>query len=557
MAPTAHSADEALLSQCLRDSRLGFMERAADAAQQLIDGQGPGRSPHLRVDARIRLIWIQFQNGQHSEAGQTASAAIQEAIALRDPARESLARAYHARLLCEIDSVSDAADEVIAALRLARSVSDPLALSTALVVPAILCSRLGLYDACVEMADEAVKQARLSGDAEAIAHAMSNYGSLHADYLYRYAMVPPDTKRTYLDIAIAHSRLASDYARDQEDAEMQRLSGYNLVEFLLLAKDLEGAEAAMRATDAAIGTRSRRSEVQRGHVHAMLLLEQHDREGAITALRESVDRCLTYPFRELALFASERLSQALADGGDVEAAYREHKRFHTLFCEQNSEADSRHMQSSIILDHLAEMRRLIDTEWARAERLEALNRSLAQEKERLAKETLEDPLTGLANRRQLDLLFAALEADATRHAILLVDIDHFKQVNDRFSHVIGDVVLREVGVILRSVVMTEASPDLVARLGGEEFVIVVVTPHPGEAREICETLRQTIAEHDWSIISPGLAITASVGLAMSDEGANAAARMLLADERLYDAKYLGRNRSMFHDHFRAARLRVR
>jgi diguanylate cyclase (GGDEF)-like protein len=555
VARTAHSADEALLSQCLRDSRLGFMERAAAVAQQLIDRPAPGPSPQLQLDARIRLIWIQFQNGQHAEAGQTARAAIQQAMALQDPARESLARAYHARVLCEVDAVADASDEVITALRLARNVADPLALSTALVVPAILCSRLGLYSAAIEMADQAVKQAQISGNAEAIAHSISNYGSLHADYLYRYAVVPPETKRAYLDLAIAQSHIATEFARDHEDGEMQRLSGYNLVEFKLLANDLAGAEAAMRATDAAIGMRSRRSEVQRGHVHALLLLEQRDTDRAIGALRESVDRCLTYPFMELALFASERLSRALADAGDVEAAYHEHTRFHDLYRAQSSETHSRHMQSSIILDQIAEMRRLIDAERARAERLEAVNQSLAQEKERLAKETLEDPLTGLANRRQLDLLFAALEKDGTPHAILLVDIDHFKKVNDRFSHVVGDVVLREVAIILRSGVPTQSRRDLVARLGGEEFAIVVMTDHRGEARDICETLRQTIAAHDWSTIAPGLAITASVGLAMSDEGADAAARMLLADERLYDAKHLGRNRSMFHDQFRASRLR--
>ena len=186
MASPAPSADETLLAQCLQESRLGFMAKAAAIARQLIDTPGPDSTPELRLDARIRLIWIQFQHGQHVEAGETARAAIQDALALQDQARESLARAYHARVLCEIDAVSAASDEIIAALRLARKVGDPLALSTALVVPAILCSRLGLYDTAVEMVDQAVKQippAWLEGEDEVL-------GSLLDKLMARRGRVP-------------------------------------------------------------------------------------------------------------------------------------------------------------------------------------------------------------------------------------------------------------------------------------------------------------------------------------------------------------------------------
>jgi diguanylate cyclase (GGDEF)-like protein len=560
--PADHAWEAALWARCLRESRLGFMDMAAEIATTLIGGERPGARAELRLDARIRLIWIQFQNGQHEEARLTAEVAVREALALGDRGRESRARSWHARVLCEGQDGSGAADEAIAALRLARSAGDPLALSVALVVPAIICSRLNLYEAAVEMVHQAVKQADLSGDAETLAHAISNYGSLHADYLYRFAVVSPEQKRAYLDIAIAESLRATTLARDNEDSEMQRLSGYNLVEFRLLARDLAGAEEAMRLTDAAIGVRSRRSEVQRGHVNALLMLEHSDPGVAIAALRDSVERCIAYPFTELAVFASGHLSRVLAENGAFEAAYREHRRFHALYCEHNSEVHSRHMQSSIILDQIGEMSGLVAAESARAERLEALNAALALETERLARETLEDPLTGLANRRQLDLFFAGLAARDTPHAVALIDVDRFKRVNDQFSHVIGDAVLRVVATILQATLATatlgmppsrDGGWGLAARLGGEEFAIALVTSDTAKAQDLCEDLRQCIANYDWERIAPGLAITVSIGLAMSPEASDTTGRLAIADLRLYDAKHLGRNRSVFDDGFRTDR----
>jgi diguanylate cyclase (GGDEF)-like protein len=553
---------QALLARAVRYSRLGLMEAAAASAQQVIHSAPAAASAALRLDARIRLVWIQFQNGEHAAARQTAALAVRKAAAIGDRTRESLARSSYARVLAEGQDVVEAADEVVKALRLSRWTDDPLSRSVACVNLAIICSRLALYEAAVDMSHQAVEQAERADDPEAYAHALSNYGSLHADYLYRYRLVPEAERDSYLDLAIRESRRATDYAHAQEDGEMQRLSGYNLVEFLLMRGDLGAAEAAWARVEAAPGAPSRRSQVQRGHVRSLLLLGQGN-PGALAALEESLERCLAYPFQELALFASEHRSRLLAEAAQYEAAFHEHRRFHKLFCEQNNQDHSRHMQYSIILDQIEEMRALVAAENERVARLAQQHASLSSQTERLARESLEDALTGLANRRRLDQLLGLLTAENRTYAIAILDLDHFKRVNDLFTHAVGDRVLRRVAEIMRIVLADAAAAGepglrLAVRLGGEEFAIALAG---GEARPItrdeacavCEALREAIAAEDWAAVTPGLAVTASLGLAMSDEAPDAAGRMWIADARLYDAKHAGRNRVAWDESGRAAR----
>jgi diguanylate cyclase (GGDEF)-like protein len=140
----------------------------------------------------------------------------------------------------------------------------------------------------------------------------------------------------------------------------------------------------------------------------------------------------------------------------------------------------------------------------------------------------------------------------------MLDLDHFKRVNDRFSHAVGDGVLRRVADIMRATLAAVVAPDtrLAARLGGEEFAIALAG-HSAVTREeahaVCEALRVAIATVDWGAVAPGLSVTASLGLALYDEAPDAAGRMQIADARLYDAKHAGRNRVAWDDAGRAAR----
>jgi diguanylate cyclase (GGDEF)-like protein len=112
-------------------------------------------------------------------------------------------------------------------------------------------------------------------------------------------------------------------------------------------------------------------------------------------------------------------------------------------------------------------------------------------------------------------------------------------VNDRFSHAVGDAALRGLAKLLTSQVR---HTDLVARFGGEEFVLVLVETDLAAARRVCEKLRLAVANHPWSTIHPGLALTLSIGVC-ADTTLPGHERMLaMADRNLYSAKAAGRNR---------------
>lgn len=177
-------------------------------------------------------------------------------------------------------------------------------------------------------------------------------------------------------------------------------------------------------------------------------------------------------------------------------------------------------------------------------RVSAVLRQRARE-QRLASETLElaqlsttDPLTAVPNRRGLEQVLAGL-AGERRIGVLLIDLDHFKRVNDTEGHLVGDAVLAVVAARLRS---TCGSSSTVARWGGEEFVVIAPDSGPDEVAALGERLRYGIGSAPLQVGSPEpLAVTASIGTAV---GAASAFTELLqaADTALYEAKATGRDR---------------
>ena len=155
---------------------------------------------------------------------------------------------------------------------------------------------------------------------------------------------------------------------------------------------------------------------------------------------------------------------------------------------------------------------------------------LRDERDRYAAQSLLDELTGVANRRGLERHFDRLEGPAT---LLLVDVDGFKPVNDRFGHEIGDEVLRRLGRLLRDHVRPD---DTAARLGGDEFVVMFAGADPDVALERGQELLLAVADEPWLQIAAGLDVTVSVGVATGQGG-----RQLyrIADAAMYDAKRRG------------------
>jgi diguanylate cyclase (GGDEF)-like protein len=172
----------------------------------------------------------------------------------------------------------------------------------------------------------------------------------------------------------------------------------------------------------------------------------------------------------------------------------------------------------------------------------AIIRQLQERNRQLEREANEDAPTGLFNRRYFGAAYPALVSVAQEHsrpiAVIMGDIDHFKQTNDRYGHLLGNEVLKVVAQYLQNAV---TPGDLAARYGGEEFVLVLPNRDLTAAATIAEQLRLAIATHDWDTLEPGLQITISFGVAVGPLH-DSAALIAEADRRLYAAKAAGRNR---------------
>ena len=185
------------------------------------------------------------------------------------------------------------------------------------------------------------------------------------------------------------------------------------------------------------------------------------------------------------------------------------------------------------------LRGVIEVFTDRSERLAML--SALQE---LRKENLTDPLTGLGNRRYVDIRLDSLLDDFSREGttfgFLMIDIDHFKRVNDVYGHGNGDRALRMVGWSLANAVRRG---DAAARWGGEEFVVLAPGATPDVLRGVAERVR-TLVERSWITLEDGrkLGVTVSVGGTVVRRGETAAVLAERADGLLYKAKEGGRNR---------------
>lgn len=169
---------------------------------------------------------------------------------------------------------------------------------------------------------------------------------------------------------------------------------------------------------------------------------------------------------------------------------------------------------------------------------------LREQAELFERQAYQDALTGLPNRRAFDTVLAREFANAHRNnqplCFVALDIDHFKRINDTYSHAIGDLVLKTVGQLLQNVARES---DFAARVGGEEFAVLLNDDRIEDAQTMCERLRENFhATQNWADIE-GLQVTFSAGLVRLSTGdANPQQLMDRADAALYQAKRDGRDR---------------
>ncbi|MBO3739576.1 GGDEF domain-containing protein [Actinoplanes flavus] len=244
---------------------------------------------------------------------------------------------------------------------------------------------------------------------------------------------------------------------------------------------------------------------------------------AQASLDESRKLCTDRDLVEVLVRVHQEQAELHAARGEFAEAFAVHKTFFTAY--QNLHSLQREARTR--------------TRQAMFETIEA-----RQEAERFREQARRDPLTGLHNRRHVDEVLPALIESDPALTIALVDLDHFKQVNDRLSHSVGDQVLTKVAALIADGVAAACPEGFTARIGGEEFLVVLPATLPAPAFALLDGIRRAIREHDWRDLTHGLPVTVSIGVAAATDVPAPTQPTLLstADGHLYSAKHAGRDR---------------
>jgi diguanylate cyclase (GGDEF)-like protein len=381
----------------------------------------------------------------------------------------------------------------------------------------------GQQDAALEWAERAVAQASRI-DEVTVGRWLNTMG---LPLMAQALAADPLTAAAARDRAIATFEQSASLCERHSDLWTLRIVLCNLVEFYLDIGRPADAEAALARLDRHAATSPEPlSPRERLHVagpRGVVLAARGDRAGAIACLEDGVALAAGLRDLECATVYSEKLAHLHAETGDYRGAYEAHRRFHAFWLQR--------------ADHAARSSARVAAVRFKATGLASRAAALEVANARLAAESHRDPLTGLRNRRGLDDALNEALAGGRITSIAMVDIDHFKGINDAHSHQVGDEVLIRVASLLGRA----APAGLAFRIGGEEFLLILPGIGPDDAVATCECLRDLVRLDDWTRLSPRLVVTVSIGLAYSTEADRTDALMARADARLYAAKRNGRN----------------
>ncbi|MEV4639808.1 GGDEF domain-containing protein [Actinoplanes sp. NPDC049548] len=253
--------------------------------------------------------------------------------------------------------------------------------------------------------------------------------------------------------------------------------------------------------------------------------------GALERAQSTLDRCRAscrgVSLGPVRVRAMAEQAELYAAAGKYAAAFEEYKRFHAAAEELRSQQQEARARTRQAMFETAEARR---------------------EAERYREQARRDPLTGLYNRRFVDERLPQLITNAAAAGVpltvALVDLDHFKRINDTLSHDVGDRVLVAVADLLAGALDDRDKESFAARMGGEEFLMVLPGLADPDAGPWLEALRLAIREHPWTPVTGDLPVTVSIGAVVGVPGAgeDQAALLAEADRRLYEAKRNGRDR---------------
>ncbi|WP_165372674.1 tetratricopeptide repeat-containing diguanylate cyclase [Pengzhenrongella frigida] len=490
-------------------------------------------------DVEMRLSYVAAL-AHHLLAEDTA--AMTAAARAEQIARARGEHVWRARaLVCrahvhyDLGDLEDAVDLLGEALALCREADD--AAGTASVLNSLGAAYTDMVHFAPQAAQVLTEARRLwlaTGEPDLASMALTNLAKMYVVTSGRLAEANPRG-------ALAAGRHALDIAR-QAVAEADAVGlGRTCIDArlvvigaLMVGSDRDATSRALELTRSMLDRfPTVRQELAYRVVRGRWLVDTGQYDAAVLELCGGLDICdeLTRPAERIELLKS--LVEAHEGRRETSAALSTLHEVYDLTIQQERAVAERR---AVLLSSRMDVERAQRTAQAAILRATALEQSIS----RLEHESSHDALTGLANRRSLD---TALTSWATGHprgfGCALIDIDHFKRVNDRWSHQAGDRVLTRLAVVLGDAVRAS---DFAARYGGEEFAVLLDGVDARTGAEACERIRAAVASREWDDLIPGGLITISIGLTLHREGDAVDALLARADAALYEAKHAGRNR---------------
>jgi len=521
------------------------------------------RSPHARtpaaaadLEAVLRELELELLVGDPASIAARAAEVLVSARAAGQLAHAGRARLVMADAACRTDDVRGAVEVARAVLRSARDHGTEAGLVVAARAEVVLAwslHRMGLLGESLTHAVEAVRLLPATAPVHLrIEHAMTRAlltatQSSGDAYVEEFQTVVADaeelgdprlllmTLNNYSWVHHTRGRSADALplvARMQDVVRTRQLPVTSTIldtitSVLLDVGDLHGAErvgAGMLGPD--VPENDARARPEALLTIAVIRTRQGRASDALDLVREARRLATDREIPELVAVSGEQEADLLAELGDHAAAFAALRASHGL--------------SKLLRDQEAENRAAILHALFETER--AHQRSLAFEQ--LAER---DALTGLWNRRHVDRvlpeLLASLLPDDGPLSLAIIDVDNFKRINDSRSHLTGDAVLVRLGELFGGLV---PEPGFVARLGGEEFLLVVPGAEAASGLATCERTRAIVAGQQWRDITNGIRVTVSIGVTTAGPGTTVAAALAAADAALYEAKHAGRDRVRPH-----------
>ena len=480
----------------------------------------------IAADLSQEIAWLCFcvNDIETGMAHALASRRYFAEVGLKE--REIIAAAIYAWLLLETGLTVEASEEAVKAVAEAEECDSVLAKSWALNVLAVIfwyCKQLERAEA---LSLRAVALARTLGDPRLLGWWIINLAGIRSEFAYGLgAAKDEDGLHRVMAEALEMNREAISLAESVGDSWGLHLSLCNAAEYNIAIGRYADAEEDLVRWEAVGPSTGPRSHVFHLNTKSQLLSRQGRWSEALALCDHALELARERRQADSEAHALRSLSEIHEGLGRFDLALACFKRFHDV-------------QSKLAAEEIQRRARFAEIHYD-TERLKRLAETATSRAEALARTTQLDPLTGIGNRRLLEGAFQRLRADLQPFCVAVLDLDHFKRINDRYSHAVGDEVLRRVAVSLQS---SMRSQDVVARIGGEEFVLVLFGLETEDAISLCRSIIAGLAALSWSEVDVSLSVTASVGIAAHVEATDPDRVMAIADERLYLAKAAGRNR---------------